>query len=169
VQAAISFTLGANVERLTLTGSGGTSGTGNDLANVITGNSGDNLLSGMGGGDQLNGGGGNDKLVGGDGGDTLAGGSGNDTLTGGGGIDWLSGDAGKDRFVFGKGTAQDDRVLDFAKGDVLELSGYSIGSTITKVVGSTTDWRIHDAASNTDEIIHLTNGYQLKVGEWIFT
>ena len=40
VLASISYTLGANVENLTLTGSANLNGNGNSLANVIVGNSG---------------------------------------------------------------------------------------------------------------------------------
>ncbi|WP_395021980.1 beta strand repeat-containing protein, partial [Dongia sp.] len=68
--SASNYTLGANVENLTLTGTGSISGTGNTLDNVLTGNSASNTLSG---------GGGNDTLDGGLGADTLAGGTGNDT------------------------------------------------------------------------------------------
>ncbi|AEG93875.1 Conserved hypothetical protein [Ramlibacter tataouinensis TTB310] len=46
VTASSSYTLSANVENLTLTGSASISGTGNELANVLTGNSGSNVLSG---------------------------------------------------------------------------------------------------------------------------
>ena len=46
VQSTIRFTLGANVENLTLTGTSNINGTGNDLTNPITGNSGNNLLDG---------------------------------------------------------------------------------------------------------------------------
>jgi len=78
VTSAISYTLGANVENLFLTG-GATAGTGNGLDNVITGNELANTLSGGAGNDTLYGLGGNDVLDGGTGADKMYGGAGNDT------------------------------------------------------------------------------------------
>ena len=63
VQSSVSFTLGANVDNLTLTGSADINGTGNGDANVITGNSGNNTLDGGAGADTLSGGNGNDTYV----------------------------------------------------------------------------------------------------------
>ncbi|MFM6006269.1 MAG: bluetail domain-containing putative surface protein [Sphaerospermopsis kisseleviana] len=72
VQSSVTYTLGSNVENLTLTGTTAINGTGNTLNNVITGNTGNNNLNG------------------GDGNDTLVGGVGKDTLTGGVGTDRFS-------------------------------------------------------------------------------
>ncbi len=98
IHSAISLTLGASFERLLLTGTGITSGTGNAAANTITGNTAANRLKGLTGNDIVSGGGGRD---------TLEGGAGNDTLTGG---------ADADNFVFNttlSATANVDRVADF--------------------------------------------------------
>jgi Ca2+-binding RTX toxin-like protein len=80
VQSSVTFTLGANVESLTLTGTTAINGTGNGSANVMIGNSAGNVLNGAGGAD------------------TLRGGLGNDTVNGG---------SGNDTFLFGRGDGQD--------------------------------------------------------------
>src|SRR5262249_52715447 len=51
VQSSVSYTLGANVENLTLIGTAAINGTGNNLANRLTGNSAANVLNGGGGND----------------------------------------------------------------------------------------------------------------------
>ena len=104
VSSAINYSLGMNVENLTLTGAA-VSGTGNNQANVITGNANANVLQG---------GGGADRLIGGDGVDRMTGGSGNDVFV-------VQNDATK---VEAKaGPLSLDIVTDFQAGDKLDVSG----------------------------------------------
>ena len=78
VSSRLTYTLAANVENLTLTGTTAINGTGNGLANVIIGNNAANQLNGAAGNDTLSGESGNDILNGGTGTNTLTGGTGND-------------------------------------------------------------------------------------------
>jgi len=116
VLSSITYTLGATVEDLVLTGAGGESnGTGNLLNNRIDGNTGNNVLNGGGGNDSLHGGQGYDAVYGGDGDDDVDGGFGNDTLSGGLGNDALWGNDGDDTYLFGRGQGI-DTIGDYWKG-----------------------------------------------------
>ncbi|HET6619973.1 MAG TPA: cadherin domain-containing protein [Dongiaceae bacterium] len=103
VRSVVSFSLGANLENLVLTGTGAVRGTGNSGDNTITGNSADNVLGAGDGNDVLDGGAGNDTLIGGEGADTYLFGR-------GGGADLIANgdmDGAADTLLFGAGIAED--------------------------------------------------------------
>jgi len=127
VRSTISYTLGSNVENLTLLGESNLTGTGNGLNNVITGNSGNNYLSA---------GAGNDTIIGGDGNDTLDSSSGCDSLVGGTGNDLLRGSSGED--IYGGYDSRgfgSDTIYDLSgTEDRLELGSYDSSiPTITAI------------------------------------
>jgi Ca2+-binding RTX toxin-like protein len=80
VQSFITYTLGDNLENLTLTGTAAVNGTGNTLNNVLMGNSGINSLTGA---------------------------AGNDTLDGAAGADTLTGGVSNDTYILGRGYSID--------------------------------------------------------------
>jgi trimeric autotransporter adhesin len=119
----------AEIEVLTLTGTGDFNGTGNKFANAINGNSGDNDLNGQNS---------NDTLNGGDGNDDLDGGIGDDVMNGGKGDDKFYVDSAKDKATEAAGQGQ-DRVY-------VNVASYTLGANIeegwlqgsgSKIVGNT--------------------------------
>ena len=134
VSSSISYSLGNNLENLTLTGTA-YSGYGNTLNNTISGNNYNNYLSG------------------GDGNDTLIGNAGNDTLVGGFGNDILTGGADADKFVFNSRYEGIDTITDFAwqQGDKLlvSASGFSGGLNLGALLSS--QFIIGSGASDTSD------------------
>ncbi|PSB08387.1 hypothetical protein C7B62_16995, partial [Pleurocapsa sp. CCALA 161] len=81
ISSSVTYTLGANLDNLTLTGTSAINGTGNTLNNVLTGNGASNTLSDGTGNDSLNGGAGIDSLIGGVGNDLYTVDTTTDTIT----------------------------------------------------------------------------------------
>jgi serralysin len=116
VTTSASYTIGSNLENLTLIGSNAIDGKGNNLRNIITGNSASNALYGDIGNDTLFGEEGSDTLSGGSDNDSLFGGADNDILDGGQGDDRLFGDADSDILSGGQGN---DRLFGGVGNDTL--------------------------------------------------
>jgi Ca2+-binding RTX toxin-like protein len=149
VVAAVSHTLPAQVENLTLAGSASLAGSGNELNNVIRGNAGSNVLDGGSGidtvsyaaatvpvqvslaltGRQSTGAGtdtlrGFENLVGGAAGDRLTGSALANTLDGGAGADTLIGGAGADTLRGGAGA---DRFVFNSRVGIDRLTDFTSG------------------------------------------
>ncbi|ELS47243.1 type 1 secretion C-terminal target domain protein [Microcystis aeruginosa FACHB-905 = DIANCHI905] len=153
VSSTISYTLGANLERLTLTGSAAINGTGNALANIITGNNGANLLQG---------GEGNDTLSGLNGNDTLDGGVGNDKMTGGAGDDTYVVDSALDQVIeaLNGGTDTVNSTLTYVLGDNVEnlnLTGSGsingTGNALNNTIVGNSGANILDGGSGNDALL----------------
>ena len=129
VRASVTYTLGNNVEILSLTGNNSIGGFGNSLNNLIVGNSGNNFINGGLGDDTLFGNDGNDTLIGAGGNDALWGGTGDDALYGDEGNDFIVGESGNDFIVAGDGNDDvfagdgNDNVSGGAGNDILRGEG----------------------------------------------
>ncbi len=142
VISSVSYTLGNNVENLTLNASlavadANINGSGNSLSNIITGNAGNNQLDGGGGADTLIGGAGNDILNGGAGdliSDNLSGGAGNDTYIVDSDLDVINDSEGVD-------TVRTSSSINI--GDATKVSGiehlFYTGDTKVTLIGNSLD------------------------------
>ena len=153
----ITYTAPANVENLTLTGSGNIYGFGNNADNTLIGNSGNNRLSAGRGNDVLYGMDGNDLLLGGDDSDRLYGGNGNDILRGDNGNDYLDGGEGNDKLEGGTGTdtmrggrGNDTYYVDNAGDTVIEERNEGIDTIYTSVT--------YTAPTNVENLTLTGNG-----------
>jgi serralysin len=129
VQASATFTLLANIENLTLTGTAAINGTGNASANQLLGNSAANSLVGS---------------------------AGNDVLDGGLGGDSLTGGTGKDVFVFASalGSSNIDTVIDFkVVDDTCRLENAIFTKLANSGVLNSGYFKIGTAASDGDDYV----------------
>jgi Ca2+-binding RTX toxin-like protein len=138
---------------------------GSNFADVLRIANGGGSIFARGGADQVNGATGSDDLHGMDG---------NDTLNGWAGLDVLDGGAGNDTFVFSRGEANGDTVLDFAgngaaAGDSLLFVGYgtaAAGATITQQ--DATHWSINSADGLTHDIVAFSNTAVIHASDFLF-
>ncbi|WP_375515564.1 pre-peptidase C-terminal domain-containing protein [uncultured Nostoc sp.] len=171
VRSSVTYTLGANLENLTLREGSDITGTGNSLSNFIFGNTSNNILNGGGGNDTLDGNNGNDILNGGDGNDSLQGGPGNDVLNGGAGDDILigvfpgsplppgigetdrfTGGAGADRFILGDAANvfyDDNNTTNPGFGDFATITDFDSSQDQIELKGPPQDYRLQAVGSNT--------------------
>lgn len=143
VHAAITYTLGSNLEQLVLDGSTAINGTGNGEDNSMVGNGAANVLTGLDGADTITAGGGNDTVSGGNGVDKLYGEAGADSLDGGANGDWIDGGTGADAMTGGSG--DDTFVVDDAGDTTIEAGGGG-----NDVVRASITWTL---ASNIETLI----------------
>ena len=161
INSSVSWTLGANIEKLSLLGLSAINATGNSLDNVLTGNIGVNTLTGNDGNDILDGGRGNDKLIGGAGNDTYYVGESGDVVT-------ELANGGTDTVI----TTYDGYILasEVENLTINALSNSSIdvtGNSVANIITGNSGWNILDGADGNDTLIGGAGADTLIGGEGV--
>jgi len=149
VLADSTYTLGANLENLSLTGEAAIDATGNALGNALTGNAAANVLTGGAGDDALAGGAGDDEYV----------------FSAGDGFDTIDDALGMNSIRFGTGIEGQSLTVDRYVGDdgatYLEI-GYGAGGDKVAVrdglLGRVSEYRFADGTVRTHEDILASLG-----------
>jgi Ca2+-binding RTX toxin-like protein len=163
VQSSVTYTISANIENLTLTGTGAINGTGNVLNNYLLGNAGNNSLFGLTGNDILQGLAGNDTLNDTADNNLLDGKVGTDTLVAGNGNDILIGGTGNDTLTTGTGYD----VISFNKGDGADIINASTGADNSISLGGAfaySDLSLTKTGNNL--IVKVSATDQLTLKDW---
>src|SRR5216117_1853264 len=155
VQSSVSYTLSANVENLTLTGTLAISGGGNELDNSLVGNGAANTLLG---------GAGNDTLSGGAGNDTLDGGTGNDSMSGGAGDDTYFVDALSDAVVENANDGADTDQTSITYTLAANVANLVLLNTVTPTDGTGNELANRIVASASNTVLHGGAGADTLIG-----
>lgn len=163
IQSSLTWTLGNNIEALTLAGANAINGTGNTLDNLIIGNGANNTLNGGGGTDILQGAGGIDAVTDTAGNNLLDGGGGNDILAGGIGNEFFIGGTGNDTITTGTGSD----VIAFNLGDGQDIVNASTGKDNTLSLGKGIKYADLLFKKNLNDLILMTGGTdQITFKDW---
>ncbi|MBP2160390.1 MULTISPECIES: cadherin-like domain-containing protein [Asticcacaulis] len=179
---ADSFTYTLSDGTLSATGTVAVTVTAPVVMTYRNGGSGNDLLDGSGpaGAQQIQGRAGDDTVTGGDGNDKLNGNEGNDVLAGGGGVDTFTGGTGADIFVIAKTDLSGrESITDFEGagdggrpgGDVIHLSGFGAGATLTFLRQSGKDhiYEVRDGAFVAQLNVAYSGTALLIAGDYLFT
>ena len=96
----------------------------------------------------------------------ISGNSGSNVINGGGGSDMLTGGAGNDAFIFEKGQAQGDFVMDFSSGDMLAFVGYGVAAVFHQL--DSTRWEVQYDGGASHEIINFMNSPTIHPSDFYF-
>ncbi|MEJ8849669.1 calcium-binding protein [Variovorax rhizosphaerae] len=135
ILSSVTCILGSDVGNLTLTGTGGISGYGNALANVMKGNGGDNILIGAGG---------------------------DDTLDGAAGNDVVSGDYGSDTILFGRGDGQDTLLDSFMHPWDMDTLLFKAGVAVADIRASREGDTLILKIAGTDDQVRMPNYFKTQ-------
>ncbi|HJV81887.1 calcium-binding protein [Noviherbaspirillum sp.] len=163
VQSSITYTLGTNVEALTLTGATAINGTGNAINNLLIGNSANNTLDGGTGTDILQGADGTDTVKDAAGNNLLDGGAGNDTITGGTGREFIIGGSGNDTITTNSGAD----VIAFNLGDGQDIVNASTTKDNTVSLGKGIRYADLQFKKSSNDLILVTGtSEQITFKDW---